>query len=195
MGVSPRGDGWGCCGPADEEAVEGVAGQCAPNCAHGEVAHVMHAEVDARPAVEQCPREEGCRHGTAADGERHERGHGEGVGGVAREEAVLAAAVAAHHVDEVHYLRVVGGAEACHQRLEHARSHLVGHEDAQGNAYNYAKRTAQFVVAYDHVEQHHGQGQPRGCLRGRPCHAVHEQRVAAVEHERERSVKFEHTFV
>lgn len=72
---------------------------------------------------------------------------------MAREEPVATASVAVDDVNHVHELWILRRAVAGYEGFEDTRGHLIGDQDAEGNAQYDTDHRPEVIVANDHVEQ------------------------------------------
>lgn len=98
--------------PVDEPTDE-----TAPKEADKDVAGIMDTEVKTGVAISERPQDKGYAEQSPTHEQREIDGDAERVGGMGREEAIVAATIAVNHVHKVAYLWVVGRSPACHERF------------------------------------------------------------------------------
>ena len=146
-----------------------------------DIARVMHAKIYAREAVDHCPQEERQAERTVADKERHDGEDTERVARMARREAVAPTAIPVDGVDKMHYRRVVARTQTPHKGFDEVGGYLVrGHNGQRHGKYGKKASTRRIVLQHDE-EQHHSDGNPYGSGGIDLHHAIHIQRVAAVQ--------------
>lgn len=158
--------------------------------AHTDVAQIVNTEVETGEGGGERPEDEGgCHFGTAEE-PREKDGNAHGVAGMAREEAEASASVVAHHINEIHELRVLRGTPAFHHRFDQAWADAVCHENEQGYGDIDHHGFSPSVVLEDDDEQGDDDQRPWEGVGDGVHQVVPEEAVATVDGKRELMVKF-----
>ena len=87
-------------GEAAIEAVYAVADDGAPEESDGDVARIVDTQIHSCPAVDKRPADHETDKQSMAHQEREEQRNAERVGGMSREESVVAATIAVDHINQ-----------------------------------------------------------------------------------------------
>ena len=169
-----------------EEAVDTPTYECSPEESDGDVAGIVNAQIETRPAVDQRIADEGDDQQAATHEQREEEGDAERVGRMGREEAVIATAIAIDHIDQRTNLGVVGRTPASHKGLDNGVVDSSCQEHTEACRGQHEQHLAKPTVGLQHdVEQSQIEGYPRTGIGQRHDDIVEEHGVAAIQRQQQ----------
>jgi len=171
--------------PVEEGAEEGAYKE-----AYRDIAQIVDSEIETGEGGGEWPEEEGEGHFGATEEPWEKHRHAHGVAGMTWEESESPSTVVAHHIDQIHELRVLGGTPTLNHGFDNARTDAVCHKDEQ--SYGDIDHHCLFpsVVLEDDDEQRDDDQRPWEGVGDSVHQVVPKEAVAAVDGKRELMVKF-----
>lgn len=137
-----------------EQKIDETRPRAPDHHADKQIAEIMHSEIEARIACDQCPKDESQRQPPVSEKHGDKHSQPPAIGCVGRGEAVVAAPVSIDHMHHIGYrVLQVAWPEPCHPWPYEARSDLIRDGDNQDGGTEPEQGDAPRVVACYEVEE------------------------------------------